>query len=92
MLGCALLTACCDWGDRSGIIQGIVSDEGRMRVSDAIVVVINQSADNSIGLKTDRAGEFTASGLRPGRYRVVVRKAGFQPLCEPMSSWMPIGW
>ena len=42
-------------------------------------MVINLGTNNSIGLKTDRAGEFTASGLLPGKYTVAVRKAGFQP-------------
>lgn len=78
VLACALITASCDSGGRSGIIRGTVSDGARARVCDAIVVVVNESADNSIGLKTDHAGEFTASGLQPGKYRVAVRKAGFQ--------------
>jgi hypothetical protein len=78
VFACALITASCDSGGRSGIIRGIVSDGAHARVCDAIVVVVNESADNSIGLKTDHAGEFTASGLQPGKYRVAVRKAGFQ--------------
>lgn len=78
VLVCALIAASCDSGGRSGVIRGIVSDGTRARVPDAIVVVVNQSADNSIGLKTDHAGEFVALGLQPGKYRVAVRKAGFK--------------
>jgi hypothetical protein len=78
LLGCALFVAACDRGGLSGTIRGNVSDVSRARVSDAIVVVVNQNADNSIGLKTNRAGEFVASGLQPGTYSVAVSKAGFQ--------------
>ncbi len=77
LLGLALLAASCD-SDRLGAIQGAVVDGTSARVPDAIIMVINQSANTSIGLKTDRSGEFTASGLQPGKYTVVVRKEGFQ--------------
>jgi hypothetical protein len=80
VLACALITASCDHSGRSGIIRGVVSDPTGALVCDAVVVVVNESADNSIGLKTDQAGEFTASGLKPGKYRVAVRKAGFRPV------------
>ena len=78
LLGLALVAASCDW-TRLGAIKGAVVDGTSGRVPDAIVMVIDQSTNSSIGLKTDRSGEFTASGLVPGKYSVAVQKAGFQP-------------
>ena len=51
-------------------------------VRDAIVVVVNQTNQSSIGLKTDGSGRFTAPVLKPGKYSVGVRKEGFQPTVQ----------
>jgi uncharacterized membrane protein len=77
LLGFVLLAASCDW-NRSGAIQGAVVDGTSARVPDAIVMVIDQSTNSSIGLRTDSSGKFTASDLKPGKYTLAVRKEGFQ--------------
>lgn len=78
LLGLALVAASCDW-NRVGAIQGAVVDGTSARVPDAIVMVIDQSTNSSIGLRTDSSGEFTASDLKPGKYTLAVRKEGFLP-------------
>lgn len=82
LLGFALLAASCDW-NRLGAIQGAVVDGTSARVPDAIVMVIDQRTNSSIGLRTDSSGEFTASDLKPGKYTLAVRKEGFQSASRP---------
>jgi len=78
LLGLALIAASCVW-TRLGAIKGAVVDGTSGRVPDAIVMVIDQSTNSSIGLRTDSSGEFTASDLKPGKYTLAVRKEGFLP-------------
>src|SRR5271157_1787406 len=82
LLGLALIAASCVW-TRLGAIKGAVVDGTSGRVPDAIVMVIDQSTNSSIGFRTDSSGEFTASDLKPGKYTLAVRKEGFLSASRP---------
>ena len=61
-----------------GTITGTVTDSNGAAVPDATVHVTAESTNQVITLKTDSAGQYTASNLTPGSYTVQVEKAGFQ--------------
>jgi hypothetical protein len=62
----------------SGQILGTVTNEAQVGVPDAIVTVLHQDTNMSIGLKTDRSGKYASPLLPAGKYVVVAEKAGFQ--------------
>jgi len=59
-------------------IQGIVQDATSALVAGAEVSVINISTNEVRHVTTDREGAYVAPQLKPGIFRVVVERAGFQ--------------
>jgi hypothetical protein len=79
MMAVLILLAAAAFGqDRSSTIIGTVTDSDGRCVVDASVIVLDQSTNVSLGIKTDGAGEYTAPDIAPGKYTVVVEKDGFQ--------------
>ena len=58
-------------------ITGTVSDTSGAVVPDATVRVIDEATNSILALKTDAAGEYTASNLTPGSYTIEAEKTGF---------------
>src|SRR4051794_26286955 len=61
-----------------GRILGTVSDQSGAVVSQAQVTVTNTTTNVSRVLLTTSAGEYVASNLEPGPYRVVAEMTGFK--------------
>jgi tetratricopeptide (TPR) repeat protein len=65
---------------QTGAARGSVLDEKGQPVADASVRMESLgSVARQFDTKTNRKGEFTQVGLRPGPYRVTVSKEGFAP-------------
>lgn len=62
----------------TGAISGLVTDSTGSAVSEAIVVVVNQSTGISSKIETDRGGFYSVEGLPVGEFRVTVTKPGFR--------------
>ncbi len=58
-------------------ITGTVSDTSGAVVPDATVRVIDEATNTTQALKTDAAGQYTASNLTPGSYTIEAEKTGF---------------
>jgi Carboxypeptidase regulatory-like domain len=58
-------------------ITGTVSDSSGAVVPEATVRVIDEATNTTLTLKTDAAGEYTASNLTPGSYTIEAEKTGF---------------
>jgi hypothetical protein len=61
----------------SGGIQGIVTDSSNAVIPGAQVTATNLSPQVSVVQSTDKAGNFTFTGLTPGQYEVQVQVKGF---------------
>src|SRR6202163_3997748 len=66
------------WAQSSGAIQGNVTDAQGATVPGATVIVRNQSTVWERSPVGDLAGDYLASSLAPGRYRIEVHLSGFQ--------------
>jgi tetratricopeptide (TPR) repeat protein len=61
-------------------IRGKVTDEKGQPVADAQVTIEGMDISRTLSTKTNKKGEYMyLLGLQVGTYRIVVRKAGFQP-------------
>jgi hypothetical protein len=79
MLG---LTAVADaaWAQSTfGTVLGTVADASGGLVQKASVVITNVDENTTRVAETDARGEYQASNLKPGRYRVEVIAQGFEP-------------
>src|SRR5919204_3114277 len=62
----------------TGTIQGTVQDSTGAVVAGAEVSVINISTNEARNATTESNGTYVVPQLKPGLYRVVVKKAGFK--------------
>ena len=58
-------------------ITGTFTDSSGAVVPDATVRVTDEATNTTLTLKTDAAGEYTASNLTPGSYTIEAEKTGF---------------
>src|SRR5882762_4027424 len=65
-------------GTDLGTIRGTVTDASGAVVPKAVVEVIDVGTNFTTKLETDHVGNYEASGLRSGAYKVRVTSAGFQ--------------
>ena len=74
-----LLVPSAAWAQRdTGSIAGTVKDPSGAVVPGATVTVTNMNTGANFSTKTDASGEFVASPLLIGQYRVTVAKHGFK--------------
>ena len=67
------------WSQKdAGSIVGLVRDPSGAVVSGAKVTVEDVDRGEKVNLSTDEQGEYVASPLHIGRYKVTVEKAGFK--------------
>lgn len=78
-LAIALLFVRPGWGQAgtTGTILGIVTDTTGAIIADAPVDVTNTATGVTTKVKTTAAGDYTATNLIPGPYRVSVQMTGF---------------
>ena len=65
-----------------GTINGLVSDPSGAVIAGAEVSVISAGTNAAMRVMSTASGEFTATNLLPGAYRVEVSAAGFKRLVE----------
>ncbi|HKX30136.1 MAG TPA: TonB-dependent receptor, partial [Blastocatellia bacterium] len=69
------------WGQvQTGRIVGTVTDAQKAAVPNAAVTVTETATNQSIKVSTNERGDFVATPLNPGIYRVTVSSPGFQSL------------
>ena len=78
-----LLTSCLvskkmDAQNTTGTITGLLTDSTGAVVSGAKVTIENTGTAEKRMLTTDRSGDYTATLLLPGSYRVTSEKEGFK--------------
>ncbi len=73
-----LLPICLSAQIGTATISGTIVDQNGALVPDVQVTVTNQDTNISSVTKTNTAGIYSVPSLKPGRYRVVVEKAGFK--------------
>jgi hypothetical protein len=59
-------------------IRGTVADSSRTPLSDATIKLVRTDTNESRTVKSGGEGEFTASGLGPGSYRIEVEQSGYK--------------
>jgi hypothetical protein len=63
----------------TGTITGLVTDSSGAAVPGASVKIVEETTNFERSLTTDNVGNYVATRLLPGKYRVEVSPAGFQP-------------
>ncbi|HVN09917.1 MAG TPA: TonB-dependent receptor [Patescibacteria group bacterium] len=61
----------------NGSITGVVKDQKDAVIPEATVILLDSNAVRLQRTRTDEAGDFAFSGLRPGAYNLDVERAGF---------------
>jgi tetratricopeptide (TPR) repeat protein len=75
-----LLTLALPAAAQSRAIKGKVTDQNGKPVADAQVTIQGMDVYRNLTTKTNKKGEYLyILGMQSGLYRVIVRKAGFQP-------------
>ncbi len=75
-----LLTLALPAAAQSRSIRGKVTDEKGQPVADAQITIQGTDIVRTLTTKTNKKGEYMYMlGLQIGTYRVIVRKAGYQP-------------
>ncbi len=74
---CLLPALASGQGETTSAIAGVVLDQSKAGVPDAVVTVRNTENGLKRSVKTDPAGRFTFPQLQPGVYRVSVEADGF---------------
>jgi hypothetical protein len=69
---------------RADALTGTVKDPSGAVITNAVVEISGGDLLKPIVLATDSAGNFAASGLKPGKYSVRVTKDGFDALVVPV--------
>ena len=64
----------------SATMSGTVMDRSGAVVADAKIEVTNSDTNVRTATTTNKSGTYVAAGLRPGRYRMAVSKAGFRSI------------
>lgn len=78
-IACALTLALpCAGQNVTGSISGAVQDTSGQFVPGAVVTILNKATIASVKLLSDERGDFTANGLQPGTYTLLVAKSGFK--------------
>lgn len=78
LLFVALGCISCINGATLSRISGLVTDQSRSAVPEAMVV-ISDNAHTPIYLTTDLTGQFSSAPLAPGTYVIDISKSGFEP-------------
>jgi Tfp pilus assembly protein PilF len=61
-------------------LVGLVTDDKGQPVADAQITIQGVDFFRNLSTKTDKKGEYKyLLGIQPGTYRIIVRKAGYQP-------------
>ena len=58
-----------------GSVSGTVTSVSGSPVADAVVLFVNDAAGSGASAQTDASGNFTARGIRAGRYAVAIQPA-----------------
>ena len=61
-------------------VSGVLTDSTGALVAGADVTVTNVASGVAMHASTDNVGSYSVRGLKPGQYRIVVMKEGFQTL------------
>lgn len=68
------------WSQSTAAIQGIITDASGARVPNASVTIRNEGTAEQRNVTTDEAGNYLASSLSLGTYRVEVKATGMQTM------------
>ena len=63
----------------TGTITGLVADSTGAAVPNAAIRIVEETTNFERSLQTDAVGNYVATRLLPGKYRVDVSHSGFQP-------------
>jgi hypothetical protein len=75
----ALPVVAADVQQGKAVLIGYVADSTSGRgVGQAVVLLVSFEKRDSVAAYSDSTGRFTIDGVRPGRYRYVVRSVNFQ--------------
>jgi Tfp pilus assembly protein PilF len=74
-----LLTSIMPAVAQNRILLGKVTDDKGQPVADAQILIQALEATQNLSTKTDKKGQYKYLLGAPGTYRIIVRKAGFQP-------------
>lgn len=81
LLPCLLLVATLSFCQmETATLSGTVMDPSSAVVPDALVQVTNSDTNITATARTNKAGVYVVSALKPGRYRVLVTKQGFKQI------------
>ncbi len=76
---CALIFSACVWAQvPTTVLKGRVVDATNAAVAKASVEIKEVTSGHTIRMESGDDGTFTASELTPGRYRLVVQRAGME--------------
>jgi hypothetical protein len=67
----------------TGSINGAVFDQSKAVIPDVEITVVNADTNVSRATLSTAAGDYSVTGLLPGRYSVTATKAGFRPARVP---------
>lgn len=62
----------------TGTVVGVVTDRSGATVADAGVSLRNTATNSEVRQQTNGAGEYTFVNIVPGKYEIIVKKAGFR--------------
>ncbi len=79
LLFLGIVVAITGWAQvQTGRIVGAVNDAQRAALPNATVIVTNVATNQSIPVSTNEHGDYVATPLNPGVYRVAISSPGFQ--------------
>src|SRR5436305_8825634 len=74
-----LLILCANYGQSTrGVLVGSVTDPSGARVASATVTVTDEARNTATRATTNKDGQYTATNLEPGTYRISVEAQGFK--------------
>ncbi|MEP6617515.1 MAG: carboxypeptidase-like regulatory domain-containing protein [Ginsengibacter sp.] len=62
-----------------GQIEGVVIDQKKIAILDAIIIVTDTTGKAIDTVKSDKRGAYAFKSLKPGKYNVEAKMAGFLP-------------
>lgn len=62
----------------SGKVVGTVRDASGAIIADAAIALVNTATNATRNVRTDSAGEYVITGLKPGEYTMTVEREGFK--------------
>lgn len=63
-----------------GQIEGVILDQKKIAVFNAIVVATDSATPKKDTVKSDKRGGYSFKGLKPGKYNVEAKAIGFQTM------------